>query len=178
MGSEARKTPAAGDVFFLDFPVYRTFQDVALTSATSDIHARLFRVMDSQTLRESVTGAIRYWEPRRLIYNAVLAAVVLIYFGIYYPATKSFLSIDSVLFLFLLVVLANVAYCAAYPVEQPKAVRQSVDATLSTLRRSIQNIFSGRTPGRTKDASSAWQLSHVSGNGRGKSGLSGLVAYV
>ena len=73
--------------------------------------------MDAQTLRESVTDAIRYWEPRRLVYNAVLAGIVLIYFGIYYPATKSFLSIDSVLFLFLLVVLANVAYCAAYPVD-------------------------------------------------------------
>lgn len=73
--------------------------------------------MDSQTFRESVTGAIRYWEPRRVVYNLVLAAVVLIYFGIYYPATRSFLSIDSGLFLFLLVVLANVAYCAAYPVD-------------------------------------------------------------
>ncbi len=73
--------------------------------------------MDAQTLRGSVTDAIRYWEPRRLVYNAVLAGIVLIYFGIYYPATKSFLSIDSVLFLFLLVVLANVAYCAAYPVD-------------------------------------------------------------
>jgi hypothetical protein len=91
-------------------------QDVASIASTLACHARIFRV-NSQTLRESVTGAIRYWEPRRLIYNAVLAAIVLIYFGIYYPASKSFLSIDSVLFLFLLVVLANVAYCAAYPVD-------------------------------------------------------------
>lgn len=89
---------------------------MASIASTLARHARIFRV-DSQTLRESVTGAIRYWEPRRLIYNAVLAAIVLIYFGIYYPASKSFLSIDSVLFLFLLVVLANVAYCAAYPVD-------------------------------------------------------------
>jgi hypothetical protein len=73
--------------------------------------------MDAQTFRESVTGAIRYWEPRRLVYNAVLAAIVLIYFGIDYPTSKSFLSVDSVLGLFLLVVLANVAYCAAYPVD-------------------------------------------------------------
>jgi hypothetical protein len=73
--------------------------------------------MDAQALLESVTGAIRYWEPRRLVYNAVLAAIVLIYFGIYYPASKSFLSVDSVLGVFLLVVLANVAYCAAYPVD-------------------------------------------------------------
>jgi hypothetical protein len=77
----------------------------------------LCEYMDAQTFRESVTGAIRYWEPRRLVYNAVLAAIVLIYFGINYPASKSFLSIDSVLGLFLLAVLANVAYCAAYPVD-------------------------------------------------------------
>jgi len=73
--------------------------------------------MDAQTLRESVTGAIRYWEPRRLIYNAVLAAIILIYFGLNYPASKSILSINFVLSVFLLAVLANVAYCAAYPVD-------------------------------------------------------------
>jgi hypothetical protein len=73
--------------------------------------------MDAQILRESVTGAIRYWEPRRLVYNAVLAVIVLIYFGMNYPASRSILSIDFVLFLFLLAVLANVAYCAAHPVD-------------------------------------------------------------
>jgi hypothetical protein len=73
--------------------------------------------MDAQSFRESLTGAIRYWEPRRVVYNVVLAAIVLVYFGINYPATKSLISIDSVLFLFLLVVLANVAYCAAYLVD-------------------------------------------------------------
>jgi hypothetical protein len=73
--------------------------------------------MDAQSFRESLTGAIRYWEPRRVVYNVVLAAIVLVYFGINYPATKSLISIDSVFFLFLLVVLANVAYCAAYLVD-------------------------------------------------------------
>ena len=29
LGWEARKTPADGDVFFLDFPLYRTSQDLA-----------------------------------------------------------------------------------------------------------------------------------------------------
>src|SRR4029077_16891349 len=29
VGWEARKTPAAGEVFFLDFPLYRTSQDLA-----------------------------------------------------------------------------------------------------------------------------------------------------
>jgi hypothetical protein len=73
--------------------------------------------MDAQSLRESVTGAIRYWEPRRLAYNAVLALIVLIYFGLNYPTSRSTLSVDLVLSVFLLAVLANVAYCAAYPVD-------------------------------------------------------------
>jgi hypothetical protein len=73
--------------------------------------------MDALTFRESLTRAIRYWEPRRLIYNIVLAAIVLVYFGINYPATKSLVSVNSVLGLFILVVLANVAYCAAYLID-------------------------------------------------------------
>ena len=77
----------------------------------------LASIMDTLTFRESLAGAIRYWEPRRLIYNGVLAAIVLIYFVMNYPATKSLVSVDSVLGLFLLVVLANVAYCAVYVVD-------------------------------------------------------------
>jgi hypothetical protein len=66
-------------------------------------------------LRESLTDAIRYWEPRRILYNVVLAAVVLTYFGLNYPASKeSLLSVNGALFIFILIVLANVAYCAAY----------------------------------------------------------------
>jgi hypothetical protein len=73
--------------------------------------------MDGQALRESVTGALRYWEPRRIIYNGVLALIVLAHLVIYHPAMGAFLSVDTALLLFLLVVLANVAYCAAYPVD-------------------------------------------------------------
>lgn len=73
--------------------------------------------MDGQSLRESVTGAIRYWEPRRLVYNAVLALIILIYFGLHYPGSRSTLSVNLALSVFLLAVLANVAYCAAYPVD-------------------------------------------------------------
>lgn len=73
--------------------------------------------MDGQTFRDSVTRAIRYWEPLRLVYNVVLAAIVLIYFGINYSASRSLPSINLVLYLFLLAVLANIAYCAAYPVD-------------------------------------------------------------
>jgi len=70
--------------------------------------------MDGLILRESVTDAIHFWEPRRLIYNALLAAVVLFYFATSYPASKAQLTLDGALGVFLLAVLANVAYCAAY----------------------------------------------------------------
>ncbi|MGO9591147.1 MAG: hypothetical protein ACLP3K_14015 [Candidatus Acidiferrales bacterium] len=73
--------------------------------------------MDAQALWQSATDAIRYWEPLRLVYNLALAIVVLSYFWIGYPASKSVLSLNLALIIFLLAVLANVAYCAAYVVD-------------------------------------------------------------
>ena len=70
--------------------------------------------MDAATLRESTTDAIRYWEPRRLIYNVILAAIVLIYFAVNYTASKTQMTLNGAQAVFLLAVLANVAYCAAY----------------------------------------------------------------
>src|SRR5215831_3676700 len=76
--------------------------------------------MESPTLREAVSDAIRYWEPRRLLYNALLAGIVLFYFFYFLrtnPSLKAILTVDGFLGLFLLAVLANVAYCAAYVVD-------------------------------------------------------------
>src|SRR5579862_1603030 len=73
--------------------------------------------MDAQSFRESLTDAIRFWEPMRLVYNGILAGIVLVYFLMGYPASRANVSVDSVLFIFLLAVLANVAYCAAYVVD-------------------------------------------------------------
>ena len=73
--------------------------------------------MDGSAVREYFTDAIRFWEPRRAIYNLVLAVVVILYFVTGYPSSKSMLSVDFVLGLFLLAVAANVAYCAAYLVD-------------------------------------------------------------
>jgi hypothetical protein len=71
--------------------------------------------VDPQNFRESLTNAIRYWEPRRVAYNVILAAIVLTYFGLNYPASKEgLLSVNGALFIFVLAVLANVAYCSAY----------------------------------------------------------------
>ncbi|HET9803274.1 MAG TPA: hypothetical protein VFP96_08560 [Candidatus Acidoferrum sp.] len=76
--------------------------------------------MENFTLREAVSNAIKFWEPRRILYNVLLAAIVIGHF-FYFSKTlanmKSIMSFDGVLGLFLLAVLANVAYCAAYPVD-------------------------------------------------------------
>ena len=73
--------------------------------------------MNSQNIRELAGDAIRYWEPRRIIYNLVLAAIVLAYFVASYPHSKAQLTTDFVLMLFLLAVVANIAYCAIYVVD-------------------------------------------------------------
>ncbi len=63
------------------------------------------------------TDALRYWESRRLVYNGVLGLIVVCYFVAGWPASRTTLSLDSVLHLFLLAVMANVFYCAAYLVD-------------------------------------------------------------
>ena len=73
--------------------------------------------MERADLREYATDAIKFWEPWRLLYNLTLAAIVIIYFGIGYPLSKAALTVDFCLGLFLLAVIANVAYCAAYIVD-------------------------------------------------------------
>jgi hypothetical protein len=61
-----------------------------------------------------VASGLRYWEPRRILYNLALAGVVLAHFADGWPASQGKLSFDLLLGLFLLAVLANVFYCAAY----------------------------------------------------------------
>ena len=73
--------------------------------------------MDRGDLREYATDAIKLWEPWRILYNLTLAAIVIVYFAIGYPQSKSTLTVDFCLGLFMLAVIANVAYCAAYVVD-------------------------------------------------------------
>ena len=74
-------------------------------------------VSNGVRLGEVATEALRYWEPRRLIYNVALVLVVLSYFFAAWPQSAGRVSFDSVLFLFLLAVAANVLYCTAYVVD-------------------------------------------------------------
>jgi hypothetical protein len=74
------------------------------------------------TLSEALTDAIRYWELRRIAYNAVLAIVVVAVFVFYWPVSSAALSSDVAQGIFILAVLANVAYCAAYVLDIPAQI--------------------------------------------------------
>ena len=65
-------------------------------------------------IRDAVSSAIAFWEPLRLVYNGVLALVVLGYFATNWPRSREAVSFDGVLVVFVLAVLANICYSAAY----------------------------------------------------------------
>jgi hypothetical protein len=69
------------------------------------------------TFGEVAGSALRYWEPRRLLYNAALLAVVGAHIWSGWPETRASLERDPMFLFFLLAVLANVAYCAVYPLD-------------------------------------------------------------
>ncbi len=73
--------------------------------------------MPEVSAREALSNAIRYWEPRRLIYNAALLAVVVAVFFSNLPASRSALDFEGLQRLFVLAVLANVLYCSAHAVD-------------------------------------------------------------
>ncbi|MGF1657747.1 MAG: hypothetical protein ACFCU3_12305 [Verrucomicrobiales bacterium] len=65
-------------------------------------------------LSNAISDALRYWEPRRVAYNGVLAAITV---GHAITAVSDGRSIDwplVLMWLFVLAVLANVLYCFAY----------------------------------------------------------------
>jgi hypothetical protein len=76
---------------------------------------------EAVTFRDALTDAIRFWERRRIIYNLVLAVVVAIHAILSWlgPGPMPAITSDPLLSLFLLAVLANVAYCAAYVPDIP-----------------------------------------------------------
>src|SRR5215470_4826875 len=72
---------------------------------------------NEMTIGDILTDAIRYWEPRRIAYNSILVVVVVIMFVLHWPESRSVISVDLLLRFFILAVLSNVAYCAAYVVD-------------------------------------------------------------
>lgn len=66
---------------------------------------------------EIASDAIRYWEPRRALYNLALVAVVVGHFVASWHASRLHVSWETLFLLIMLAVLANVCYCAVYAVD-------------------------------------------------------------
>src|SRR5579872_3860128 len=73
--------------------------------------------MPEITARDALSNAVRYWEPRRILYNGVLAIVVGAIYVANLPTSRLDLTFDLIQGVFVLAVLANAAYCAAYVVD-------------------------------------------------------------
>jgi hypothetical protein len=71
------------------------------------------------SFRGLLADAMQFWEPRRLIYNFVLAAVAVEWLVATWPHFRPALTLPSLLLLGILALLANVCYCAAYLVDLP-----------------------------------------------------------
>jgi hypothetical protein len=69
--------------------------------------------------RGLLADAIRFWEPRRLVYNGVLTGVAVAWLVATWPHFRAALTPPSLLLLAVLALLANVCYCAAYLVDLP-----------------------------------------------------------
>jgi uncharacterized membrane protein YkvI len=73
--------------------------------------------MTGPAFREAITDAVRFWERGRLAYNLLLAAVVGAVFAAEWPSSRATLTADVAQQLFVLAVVANALYCAAYVVD-------------------------------------------------------------
>lgn len=73
----------------------------------------------SRSFRETVSDAVRYWEPRRVAYNLILAAIVIAWVGFSWPHFRPAMKFESFVLLVVLATLANVCYCAAYVADVP-----------------------------------------------------------
>jgi len=61
--------------------------------------------------------AVKFWEPRRLVYNALLFAVCVIWVVKTWPHFRPAMTWEALGIMTVLALLANVCYCAAYLAE-------------------------------------------------------------
>lgn len=69
--------------------------------------------------KDLLDNAIRFWEMRRIPYNAVLASIVIGQMINYRDNAAEWFVPTFFLGLFMLAVVVNIAYCAAYIVDLP-----------------------------------------------------------
>ena len=66
---------------------------------------------------KGLIDAVRFWEPRRLLYNLLLFVVVMIWVAKTWPHFRPAMTLESLGIMTVLALLANVCYCAAYLAE-------------------------------------------------------------
>jgi hypothetical protein len=66
---------------------------------------------------KGLVDAARFWEPRRLLYNALLTGVVFIWVAKTWPHFRPAMTLESLGIMTVLALLANVCYSAAYLAE-------------------------------------------------------------
>ena len=67
--------------------------------------------------RNGLMQAVRFWEPRRLVYNLLLFGVVMIWLVKTWPHFRPAMTLESLGIMAVLALLANACYCAAYLAE-------------------------------------------------------------
>src|ERR1700726_1587358 len=73
----------------------------------------------SAPFKASLIDAIRYWEPRRLVYNVVLTTICVVWVAFTWPHFRPAMTLPTLLPLSALALFANICYCAAYVVDIP-----------------------------------------------------------
>ncbi len=73
----------------------------------------------SESWRASLLSAAHFWEPRRIVYNILLIAVVVIWFAATWPHFLRAMNLRAFFAFFVLGLLANVCYSAAYLIDIP-----------------------------------------------------------
>ena len=69
--------------------------------------------------QKSLSSARRFWEPYRVVYNLILATVVVIWLAGTWPHFRGAIRLSTLLLLAILALLANVCYSVAYLVDIP-----------------------------------------------------------
>lgn len=65
----------------------------------------------------TMSDAARFWEPRRIVYNAILTAIVLLWLVLTWPHFRPAMTLSALVAMLVLAFFANVCYCAAYGAE-------------------------------------------------------------
>jgi len=74
-------------------------------------------VNEPRTFKVLLREAMHYWEPRRLVYNIVLVAVVAGWLVFTWPHFRPAFTMQVLLVLLVLAAIANACYCTAYLVD-------------------------------------------------------------